>query len=256
MDGLEIIGKIFRLIRGAVLVAWAFLVSWEWLQYFECGILSYSSEDVLWIYLKSKSDPDYIIHLCVCYLQPERSSRGNIAQKYYDNLLSQIYLYSACSNLCICGDFNGRIGNQQDFEDKIDFVPIKTGVDDFKNKFGNYLLNFLKDTKLCVLNGRRNACNDNFTYVSTGGKSTVDYMAVPYTDLSRFSGFSVHLVSDILLDYNINPDAGAPILDHSVLSCELTISDFNSDTDTTFAKTDAYFGRRIYDVSSTPNDIL
>ena len=84
--------------------------------------------------------------------------------------------------MCIVGNFNGRIGYQQDFDDKIDFVPEKTSVESIKNSFGNYFLDFNKDAKLCVLNGRGDVQYDNFTYVSKSGRSVVDYIAVPYTD--------------------------------------------------------------------------
>ncbi|CAG2202982.1 unnamed protein product [Mytilus edulis] len=233
-----------------------FLVSKSILENFTCSVLNDNYEDILWISLKCKNDINFVIHLCVCYLQPERSSRGNIAQEYYDVLLSQIYLYSGCSNLFVCGDFNGRIGNLQDFDDKIDFIPEKSSIDDVRNAFGNYFLDFIKDAKLCVLNGRLEKDSDNYTYVSKTGKSVVDYIAVPYADLNKYSKFKVQLISDILLLYDITPAAKATIPDHSILSCSLSISDYTSNYSENGKDSNVCSKRRKYNVCNVPNDIF
>ncbi|VDI52860.1 Hypothetical predicted protein, partial [Mytilus galloprovincialis] len=70
---------------------------------------------------------------------PERSSRGNIAQDFYDSLLSQIFLYSNDVPIFLCGDFNGRVGSIQDFDDMMDLVPERKWVDDTRNAFGDHL---------------------------------------------------------------------------------------------------------------------
>ncbi|CAG2254736.1 unnamed protein product [Mytilus edulis] len=233
-----------------------FLVSKSILENFTCSVLNDNYEDILWISLKCKNDINFVIHLCVCYLQPERSSRGNIAQEYYDVLLSQIYLYSGCSNLFVCGDFNGRIGNLQDFDDKIDFIPEKSSIDDVRNAFGNYFLDFIKDAKLCVLNGRSEKDSDNYTYVSKTGKSVVDYIAVPYADLNKYSKFKVQLISDILLLFDITPAAKATIPDHSILSCSLSISDYTSNYSENCNDSNVCSKRRKYNVCNVPNDIF
>ena len=77
---------------------------------------------------------------------------------------------------------------------------------------------------MCVLNGRGDKSHDNFTYVSTLGRSVVDYVCVPYGDMSKYSNFRVQLISDIMLENNILPDARATIPDHSMLSFELSFS--------------------------------
>ncbi|VDI44476.1 Hypothetical predicted protein, partial [Mytilus galloprovincialis] len=233
-----------------------FLVSKSIIENFTCSVLNDNYEDILWISLKCKNDINFVIHLCVCYLQPERSSRGNIAQEYYDVLLSQIYLYSGCSNLFVCDDFNGRIGNLQDFDDNIDFIPEKSSIDDVRNAFGNYFLDFIKDAKLCVLNGRLEKDSDNYTYVSKTGKSVVDYIAVPYADLNKYSKFKVQLISDILLLYDITPAAKATIPDHSILSCSLSINDYTSNYSENGKDSNVCSKRRKYNVCNVPNDIF
>ena len=60
------------------------------------------------------------------------------------------------------------------------------------NQHGHTFLEFLNDAKMCVLNGRFRDTDDNFTSVSTKGKSVVDYMCVPNHDnFSQFESFQV-----------------------------------------------------------------
>ncbi|CAG2186536.1 unnamed protein product [Mytilus edulis] len=114
---------------------------------FDVNILDRNRDDILWIYLQCKYDQDVKFYFCVCYLQPERSCRGNIAQEFYDSLLSQIYLYSTGVPIFLCGDFNGRSGLQQDFDDTLDMVLPRQPIDETKNAFGDYLPDFLRDAK-------------------------------------------------------------------------------------------------------------
>ena len=77
-----------------------------------------------------------------------------------------------------------------------------------KNNYGDILIDFLKETKMCVLNGRINPEKDNFTCVSNRGKSVVDYMLTPRDCYGNIVDFNVHMVSDILLEhdlYNVGP---------------------------------------------------
>jgi len=235
-----------------------FIVSNKILDNFDCVILDNSCDDILWISLKCKYDLEFVVNMCVCYLQPEHSCRGNIAQEFYDTLLSQMYLYSNASQTAVCGDFNGRIGDKQDIEDIIDYIPARCCIDTVKNSFGDYFLEFLKDAHLCKLNGRINSEDDNYTFVSPTGKSVVDYIAVPYTDFKNCSNFEVKLISDIMTDYDIHPAAGATIPDHSVLICELTISNYLSarTEKTDYSQNHENETRRVYNVSSIPIDIF
>ncbi len=41
------------------------------------------------------------------------------------------------------------------------------------------LINFIKNYKLCFLNGRIDSLNEHFTYISDKGKSVVDYIITP-----------------------------------------------------------------------------
>ena len=86
----------------------------------------------------------------MCYLQPERSSRGNIAQTFFDTFLSLIYLYSDSTKLFISGDFNGRIGDMIDYDEQNDNIPQRKSLETTENKFGEYLIDFLKKTKFLI----------------------------------------------------------------------------------------------------------
>ncbi|CAG2193097.1 unnamed protein product [Mytilus edulis] len=194
------------------------------LENFHAHISDNNRDDILWIQLTSKYDSEHILYFCVCYLQPERSSRGNLAQDFYDSLLSQMYLYSNGNPIFICGDFNGRVGSLKDFDDMIDCIPERKIVDEIKKSFGEHLINFLKDTKCCMLNGRGENVKNNFTYVSNLRKSVVDYMIVPYNELAQYKNIEIKLISDIILQNNIPLTPSISIPDHSVLMCSVQLS--------------------------------
>ena len=52
--------------------------------------------------------------ICVCYIPPEFSSRGDCSQEFFDWLASQIVEYSCGRQVIVCGDFNARCGNLTD----------------------------------------------------------------------------------------------------------------------------------------------
>jgi len=58
------------------------------------------------------------------------------------------------------------------------------------NSHGKALIDFLKCTNMCILNGRFEG--DAFTSVSTKGLSVVDYCLVRMEDFSKFADFKVH----------------------------------------------------------------
>ncbi|VDI21972.1 Hypothetical predicted protein [Mytilus galloprovincialis] len=229
---------------------------------FDVNIFDRNRDDILWIYLQCKYDQDVKFYFCVCYLQPERSCRGNIAQEFYDSLLSQIYLYSTGVPIFLCGDFNGRSGLQQDFDDTLDMVLPRQPIDETKNAFGDYLLDFLRDAKCCMLNGRGQKNKDNFTYVSPQGMSVVDYMIVPYGELTKVSNFEVQLVSDLVIDYNIQLSSNVRLPDHSILTCVIHFSEYeeiNKLSETIHHSSNTISGNtfnRKYNISTIPRDIF
>ena len=75
-----------------------------------------------------------------------------------------------------CGDYNGRIGKCDDVNLDVDKDVVKRiSIDTVKNAHGDALLEFIADGKLAILNGRVDPNNDNYTFISSRGKSVVDY---------------------------------------------------------------------------------
>ena len=115
--------------------------------------------------------------------------------------------------MCICGDFNARCGSVDDLGDVDREIPPRNILDHTINTHGQQLLDCLRATGLCILNGRG---KDNFTYVSTLGCSVVDYCLVLRDDFHSFSDFSVQKMSDLVKKLNYEDHIGIP--DHSLLT--------------------------------------
>ena len=146
-------------------------------------------------FLNRKTDSDFIIF--VCYLPPEISARGRDAQTFFSHLLTQIYIYDESDAILLAGDFNSRIGSLPDSVSDIDCVPKRKPLDKSINQHGHEFIDFLNESKFCVLNGRLIDC-DNFTSISTKGKAVVDYICVPHDMLSRCKYFSVLTAESIV----------------------------------------------------------
>ena len=80
--------------------------------------------------------------------------------------------FSEYQNVIICGDFNSRCGDESDFIEGADGVPPREVIDGKLNSYGQMLIDFLIDCKLCMINGR-NGGND-FTNINGNGSSVVD----------------------------------------------------------------------------------
>ena len=130
-----------------------FLIKDTVLDKYNLKLLDSHFEGILWIELRDKKNLLPRILLCVAYLPPENSSRGNSAQEFYDTLLTQVYSLYTCSDdvILIGGDFNSRIGNKQDYCASLDHIKDRNSVDTGNNKFGSYFLDFLKDCAFCVV---------------------------------------------------------------------------------------------------------
>ena len=60
------------------------------LSLFDVYELDKSYEGIFWIKLVEKQDESLQIYVCDCYLRPESSSRVNVAQEFFDTLLTQV----------------------------------------------------------------------------------------------------------------------------------------------------------------------
>ena len=73
-----------------------------------------------------------------------------------------------------------------------------TILDDIKNSHGDSLIDFLKDTQMCIVNGRISSKSNNFTCINSRGKSVVDYIILPHYCVKFCSSFKVENMSDLL----------------------------------------------------------
>ena len=102
-----------------------------------------------------------------------------------------------------CGDYNGQIGKCDDVNLDVDKDVVKRiSIDTVKNAHGDALLEFIVDGKLALLNRRVDPNNDDYTFISSRGKSVVDYFIVPQDNRRIIKSFKVDLVSDLLMEHD------------------------------------------------------
>ena len=188
------------------------------LEKFDINVENKTVEDILWLKIESLFSKESI-YLCICYLPPENSSRQVDAEQFYAELIKQVYQYQNYGKIIICGDFNSRIGEESDYIEGVDNIPIRQVIDTTSNKYGNHLLDFLVDCNMCIVNGR--VGSNDFTHVSHRGCSVVDYVIVPHEQLLASAHFSVHTMSNVINDLKLQGCTKSS--DHSVLVYEIDI---------------------------------
>ena len=163
----------------------------------------------------------YKIAIFTTYLPPENSPWGRNVTEFYSHLLGQVYLRSDIDTVVLACDLNARIGNMSDTISDMDSI-LERCLDSTINSHGHNLIEFLNDSKMCVLNGRFNESKDNFTSVSTKGKSVVDYFCVPHDNFSDFQNFQVISPSSLVTKHNLHDYTGErnKLPDHYILRCE------------------------------------
>ena len=204
------------------------LVKAKLLEMFTCTVIDKTFEGILWTKFKHKLDDDIQFNMCACYLPPESSSRGDSQQEFFTTLLSQIYMYNNGIPYWILGDFNKRIGDRQDVDFNIDpDIPQRVCIDSvFRG--GEMFMDFLKDSRTCVLNGRFDPNNDNYTCITNRGQSVVDYICSPYDYLKYVSDFEVKLVNETINICGIAPIEQRKQPDHSIIAGRVNLSVFET----------------------------
>ena len=172
------------------------------LQEYRVTVFDKSVDGILGIELRHVHT-DFVISVFSCYLSPENSPWGREANSFFGHLLAQLYLQSHSDLLFIGGDFNARIGHEQDCIVNVDDVPTRTAIDKVKKGHGDEFIDFLKDGKVCVLNGRLCPERDNFTFVSNRGRSVVDYIIVPHDCLQMCHSFEVMTMSELMDNFHL-----------------------------------------------------
>ncbi|CAG2226762.1 unnamed protein product [Mytilus edulis] len=119
----------------------------------------------------------------------------------------------------LLGDFNSRIGHLNDFNFEFDNICERTTIDSVCNKHGQVFVEFLTDSKFCVLNGRFGEKSNQYTSISSRGKSVVDYICVPHDIIGSCKDFKIVPCGDVVGAEGIQNliDTRCKIPDHAFL---------------------------------------
>ena len=202
------------------------------------------------------------------YLPPEESSWGRDSNSFYNHLLSQIYAHANISKVFICGDLNSRVGNLSDSVDGVDLLGPREVLDSAKNGHGDSFVDFLHETKMCVINGRVTPQFDDYTSISSKGRAVVDYVCVPHEMLNICSEFKVIPCTDLLDVLQLYPliSDRCKSPDHSLLSLTVkfhagiyeestqTQDDIHESENT--SNNDIFTNTRRYSFSNIPHEML
>ena len=121
---------------------------------------------------------------------------GRNADDFFNHMLS-IISKDYSDIVYINGDWNARIGNNPDYIEGIDEISKRHNLDSTTNKHGNALLDFLKESKNYILNGRITPILDDYTSVSTKGKAVVDYGVMPVDCIDVCTMCQVHVTGEV-----------------------------------------------------------
>jgi hypothetical protein len=191
---------------------------------FHLSVVDKTFDGIIALKLVDKETEYECIIICA-YLPPENSVWGRDAASFYSHILQLCYVHNEADALLLCGDLNSRIGELKDYNEGIDCIPPRNCLDRVKNLHGDAFIEFLKDGKCCVLNGRLNPENDEYTCVSNRGKSVVDYIVVPHDVLDKCYNFEVNSCESILDDIGAQDLIGdrSRCPDHAIVSVYLNM---------------------------------
>lgn len=158
------------------------------------------------------------------YLPPENSPWGRDATAFFFHLLTQVYLHCETDALILYGDLNSRIGSIQENNDCFDNIQHRTSIDKTCNQHGKSFLEFLNDSRCCILNGRFGK-ESEYTFYSTRGHSVVDYISLPLDNFTLCQNFQITKCTDLIKRYNLYHHLGerSKIPDHNVLTFDLKV---------------------------------
>ena len=188
-------------------------------------VVDRSYEGVIGMQMQHKLS-DYSVLFYSCYLPPENSPWGRDAIGFYSHLLTQTYMYSDADAVMFCGDFNSRIGSMKDSISDLDSLPDRKCLDQTVNQHGISLVEFLQESKYCVLNGRISSGNDAFTCRTARGLSVVDFFLVAHDMVGQCSELKVESCVDIVQEHGLQKllNSRSKLPDHAYLNCKLCIN--------------------------------
>ena len=224
------------------------LVKESLLTEYNVEILDKSNEGILWLKLSSVIDKQSLC-ICSCYLPPKYSKHAINADVFYQRLIEDVYVHQNDGLICICGDFNSRLGDIPDYIEGADNIPHRAVHDYEENEYGNLLADFLINSNMCILNGRNNS-KDNYTCISHKGKSVIDYLIVPHDQLHFWESMKVITMNEVINDNGIHPPVSIP--DHSLLMCKLKAIEVMSDG----KDTENNVTKKMYNLKNIPHTYM
>ena len=163
-----------------------------------------------------------------CYLPPETSVWCN-STEFFGHLMAQVYMYNDVDCILLAGDFNSRICDIQDHVVEVDNVSYRQIIDKGRmNKNGESFIEFLRDMKLSIVNGRVTPEHDNYTCTKFNGSSVVDYIVVPQICIDNCETCKVLMVSDLINEYDLESllSQRCKPPDHSIILVDFVVSFF------------------------------
>ena len=173
------------------------LVRNDILDSFNVSVLDDEYEGILWLKLQSTESTNDCFCICVCYLPPENSTRAVNVNEVFDALITQIYTYQTYTIQFICGDFNSRVSDMDDYIAGVDVLPERNVVDFKCNRYGELFIEFLINVNYCIVNGRNCEKND-FTCFTSQEQSVVDFCLVGYEYLKNCHSFNITRPLDLI----------------------------------------------------------
>ena len=180
-------------------------------------------------YIKSPTK-NYVftVYLCVVYNPPAVSTYSqNQELDIIQCIEKDVHEYMKYGDILLCGDFNSRVSNEDDFidDDSNQFLPVsntylvdkpvlqRENQDDKIDKKGKDLLDFCISSQIRLLNGRIfGDCYGKFTCYTPNGASVVDYVMASESLLENILYFHVNdfipTISDChcLLEWELSAD--------------------------------------------------
>ena len=182
-------------------------------------------DGVLMVQFKQKCS-EFTMVIIVAYLPPEHSKWGRNAENVFSHILGEVYKFSNVDLILLAGDLNSRIGDKRDCIEEIDHIKSRNIIDTNVNNHGQAFIDFLIESRMCILNGRFEPQHDGYTSISTKGTAVVDFIATRVDDFSMVSEFKVVSCSDIVQQQRLEPllTRNCKVPDHAVLSCNFSVT--------------------------------
>jgi hypothetical protein len=144
----------------------------------------------------------------------------------------------------------------------VDEVQDRIVLDEIKSGHANALLDFMKDNKMVMLNGRVTPEFDNYTSVSARGSAVVDYIMTAQTSVNQCKQMKVELTTDLIQQFHLQTLLGenckAP--DHSLLHATFELSSINEYSEQTTEPIDQEVNDnskfKKYDYKNMPDNFL